>query len=114
MITLAMLLLISITAGWSQTISYKNGVRQGVIKVKFTPAMTSTLSQAKVNARTSGFTTGIQSVDRAAKATQASTMYRMFPYDPKFEHKLRKHGLHLWYIVEISETYGPENSRCSI
>jgi subtilisin family serine protease len=110
MITLAMLLLISITAGWSQTISYKNGVRQGVIKVKFTPAMTSTLSQAKVNARTSGFTTGIQSVDRAAKATQASTMYRMFPYDPKFEHKLRKHGLHLWYIVEISETTDPKTA----
>lgn len=99
-------LLLLAFSGWAQV--YKNGIRQGQIKVKFAAEMTNTLSQTTVNARTSGFITGIQSVDMAAKATKANNMYRLFPYDPKFEHKLRKHGLHLWYVVEIDETVDPK------
>ena len=32
----------------------------------------------------------------------------MFLYDEKNEQKLRKHGLHLWYIVEIDESVDPK------
>jgi len=106
-LTIWVILLYSISA-WSQVAQFKSGIRQGQIKVKFTPEMTATLNQTTVNARTSGFTSGIQHVDQAAKATKASNMYRMFPYDPAFEPKLRKHGLHLWYIVEIDGTTDPK------
>ncbi len=98
------------TTAWAQTAPFVNGIKQGQIKVKFTAEMTNALSQVTVNARTSGFTTGIQSVDQTAKATKASNMYRLFPYDPKFENKLRKHGLHLWYVVEINETTDPKTA----
>src|SRR5688572_4437156 len=87
-------LIVSLLAGqtiaWAQT-PYKNGVKQGQIKVKFTSEMSSTLTQTTVHARTSGFTTGIQTLDATAKSTKAKNMYRMFPYDAKFEGKLRKH-----------------------
>jgi subtilisin family serine protease len=94
----------------AQTGSFKNGVKQGQIKVKFTSEMTSTLNRMNVTARTSGFTTGIRSVDNAARTTKANNMYRLFPYDPKFEHKLRKHGLHLWYVVEIDANTDPASA----
>lgn len=102
--------LLSLSMALAQQPTFKDGIRTGQIKVKFKPEMTSTLSQTTVSARTSGFRSGIQSVDNAAKATKASNMYRMFPYDPKFEAKLRKHGLHLWYVVEIDATTDPKTA----
>lgn len=101
---------LSLSMAWAQQPTFKDGIRAGQIKVKFTPEMTSTLSQTTVNARTSGFSTGIQSLDNTAKTTKARTMYRLFPYDPKFESKLRKHGLHLWYVVEIDQTIDPKTA----
>jgi len=93
------------TAVWAQV--YQNGVRKGMVKVKFTSSMTTSLSQMKVSAKSSGLTTGIETFDAVAKTTQATNMYRLFPYDAKYESKLRKHGLHLWYVVEIKENADP-------
>src|SRR6188768_2180810 len=87
--------LLSLSTAWAQQPTYKNGIRSGQIKVKFKPEMTGSLSQTRVTARASGFTSGIQNVDKVAKTTKASNMYRLFPYDPKNEAKLVKHGLHL-------------------
>src|SRR6187551_3875039 len=101
---------LGVSMAWAQQPTFKDGIHTGQIKVKFKPEMTSSLGRTKVTARASGFTTGIQSVDRVAKATKASNMYRLFPYDPKHEAKLVKHGLHLWYVVEIDETTDPANA----
>ena len=35
-------------------------------------------------------------------------MYRLFPYDAKNEARMRRHGLHLWYVVEIDENIDPK------
>lgn len=101
------LLLAACMTGWSQTPTYKDGVRQGRIKVKFTPEMTTTLGRMNPSARTEGVSTGVQSLDHVAAEARATTMYRLFPYDPRFEAKLRKHGLHLWYIVELDTSVDP-------
>jgi subtilisin family serine protease len=87
---------------------YTDGVRKGMVKVKFTPAMTSSLPQARVNARNNQLTTGMTSFDAKARVVSAHSMYRLFPYDEKNEQKLRKHGLHLWYVVEIEESVDPK------
>jgi hypothetical protein len=100
--------LFCVTAGWSQV--FQNGVRKGLIKVKFTSTMTNSLSQMTVSAKKSGLTTGIPAFDAVAKTTKATNMERLFPYDPKFENKLRKHGLHLWYVVEIDESIDPKSA----
>ncbi|MEO7988721.1 MAG: S8 family serine peptidase [Chryseolinea sp.] len=93
-------------AGWAQT--YQNGMRKGQIKVKFASSMTTTVSKMKVSARSGNLTTGIQSFDAAAKKASATNMYRLFPANAKNENKLHKHGLDLWYVVEIKENVDPK------
>ena len=107
-ILLVGMFLLCALAGWAQV--YQDGVRKGQIKVKFSPAMTTSLGQMKVNARSTGLTTGIEKLDAAAKKTGATNMYRLFPYDAKYEHKLRKHGLHLWYVVELKDNVNPKTA----
>lgn len=85
-----------------------SGIKKGMVKVKFTTGMSSTLSQMRVATTGKGLTTGHPSIDRVAKATKASNMTRMFPFDARFEDKLRKHGLHLWYVVEMDESIDPK------
>jgi subtilisin family serine protease len=107
-IVVLVLFLLSSVVGWTQV--YQNGVRKGMVKVKFSQAMATSLGQVQVNAKSSGLTTGIQSIDAVAKNAKATNMYRLFPYDAKYENKLRKHGLHLWYVVEIDENVDPKTA----
>lgn len=93
--------------GWAQTALYKDGIRKGQIKVKFSPEVSGTTLSNASGRSGAGITTGIQAFDAAAQQTRAITMYRLFPYDAKYENKLRKHGLHLWYVVEINEEVDP-------
>lgn len=91
--------------GWAQ---YQNGVRKGMVKVKFTAAMTTSLGRIQPNAKGNTLTTGIESVDAVVKKTAATNLYRLFPYDARYENKLRKHGLHLWYVIEIEQNADPK------
>jgi len=101
-------LVASSQVGWTQ--EYHNGVRKGMIKVKFSPTTSSSLSEINVNARRDKLTTGIKAFDEAAESLSATNMYRLFPYDAKYETQLRKHGLHLWYVVEIAEGVDPKTA----
>jgi len=101
-------LLASCLIGWTQ--EYHNGVRKGMIKVKFSTTTSTSLGRIQVNARSGKLTTGIAAVDQAAESASATNMYRLFPYDAKNESKLRKHGLHLWYVVEIAEDVDPKTA----
>ena len=94
--------------GWAQ--EYQNGARKGMIKVKFSPAISASLSNMQVSARRNQLTTGIEAFDKVAQSTSATNLYRLFPYDAKNENKLRKHGLHLWYIVEIDKDVDPKTA----
>nr|HPM31631.1 S8 family serine peptidase [Chryseolinea sp.] len=105
-VLLVAMFLFCAAAGWAQT--YQNGIHQGQIKVKFNSSMTNTLGKMKVNTRSSGLTTGIQKFDAAAKQAGATNMYRLFPANSKNENKLHKHGLDLWYVVEINGNVDPK------
>ncbi|HEY3405903.1 MAG TPA: S8 family serine peptidase [Ohtaekwangia sp.] len=101
------ILLLGSTWGWTQV--YQDGVQTGMVKVKFTTEMSAPLSQLRVQSGKK-LVTGIQTLDAVATKTGAKNMYRLFPYDPKFENKLRKHGLHLWYVVEIDNSINPKTA----
>src|SRR5882672_9264327 len=101
------MLLFCTTAGWSQV--YQQSVRQGMVKVKLTPELATTLSQSRLRPGTT-LSTGIQPLDVAAQRTGAKNMYRLFPYNAKIESKLHKHGLDLWYVVEIDEKSNPKDA----
>lgn len=91
-------------------LQYANGARKGMVKVKFTSSMTTSLSQLPVSARSKQLSTGIAAFDATAKSTKATNMYRLFPFDVRYENKLRKHGLHLWYVIEIDESIDPKTA----
>src|SRR5688572_32696700 len=106
----SLLLIIFLTTVVATAQEFSNGVRKGVIRVKFTSEMTQSLSQMQVSSSKGRLFTGMQSFDIAAQKATAKTMYRLFPYDARYESKLRKHGLHLWYIVEIDEKVDPKTA----
>lgn len=109
-ILLTGMFLLCLAASWAQSDAFRNGMKKGMVKVKFTPAMTASLSQMEINTRGHQLTTGIKSFDAVAKKTEAFNMYRLFPYDARYESKLRKHGLHLWYVVEINPAVDPKTA----
>lgn len=88
----------------------QNGMRKGMIKVKFSPEVINTLSNTPINASNKRLITGIASVDAVAQKISATNMYRLFPYDAKNESKLQKQGLHLWYVVEVNEAADTERA----
>ncbi|MFZ2905462.1 MAG: S8 family serine peptidase [Cyclobacteriaceae bacterium] len=102
------LFLVCLSTAWAQTEAFQNGVRKGMVKVKFSTTMTPTLNTMQVNARGGKLSTGIETFDAVAQQSEATKMYRLFPYDARFENKLRKHGLHLWYVVEIDKNADPK------
>ncbi|BDC99189.1 S8 family serine peptidase [Persicobacter psychrovividus] len=96
------LLLLIPAAGFSQqTATFQNGIANGVVRIKFKPEVAQMLAAQPMNQAT-GAKIGISTFDQVAQSLQGHNMQRVFPYNPKTEHKLKKHGLHLWYQIEVS------------
>lgn len=89
---------------------YKNGVRQGAVNVKFTPSMAEQLQSTKISTKSNRLSTGIANFDKVAGNVKATNLRRIFPDTPQNAHKLRKHGLHLWYTMEIDEGVDPKSA----
>jgi len=81
---------------------YRNGMKQGVVRVKFQPQLTSTLSTLKTTHKSGVLYSGIQPFDAVNKQVSAVGMTRVFPYSPQLEEKHRQYGLHLWYEIAVS------------
>ncbi|WP_158281393.1 S8 family serine peptidase [Sediminitomix flava] len=90
---------------WAQ--EYKNGVKQGVVRVKFKPQIGAMLNSMKVTVSGGQVQTGIQAFDAASTTLSVSSMKRVFPYSAKHDAKHRKHGLHLWYEVTYNSNVSP-------
>ncbi len=88
--------------------SFKDGTKQGVVKIKFAKTMTESLKSMKMERR-NGLKTGIQAFDAVSQSVSASQMQRLFPVNPnpKLEAKLQNHGLHLWYVIQVDENKNP-------
>ncbi|MCD0466052.1 S8 family serine peptidase [Flavobacterium sp. ENC] len=87
---------------FGQQATFKEGVKQGSVKIKFSGQLSQTLKKMNV---TTGkkLTTGIQAFDKVSAKVGARNMHRLFPENPNpiLEAKLRKHKLDLWYVVDI-------------
>lgn len=80
--------------------------RQGLLRIKLEPEMVESLTQ-KFSTRSGVLRTGKVQLDEANRKVKATRMERMFPYAPKFEEKMRKHGLNLWYEVHYDDDMAP-------
>jgi len=83
--------------------TFRNGVQEGVVRIKIKPELSERIKETKADAGTVVIT-GLKALDNLNKSFKASEIKRVFPYSPKFEAKLQKHGLHLWYEVNITTT----------
>jgi subtilisin family serine protease len=87
---------------FGQQATFKEGVKQGSVKIKFSGLLTQTLRKMNV---TTGkkLLTGIQAFDQVSDKVGAKKMRRLFSENPnpRLEAKLRKHKLDLWYVVDI-------------
>jgi hypothetical protein len=87
---------------FSQQTTFKEGIKQGSLKVKFSGQLTQTLRKMNVTGGKK-LLTGIQAFDKVSEKVGAKKIHRLFPENPnpRLEAKLRKHKLDLWYVVEI-------------
>jgi len=100
---IAISLLVVSIASAQKLQKYENGVLKGLIKVKLKPELIVSPQGLKSSSVSGQLQVGILSIDRLNKEAKATKMERIFPYSPKFETRHQKHGLHLWYRIEVDE-----------
>lgn len=83
-------------------------VKQGVVRIKVTDELAATLGNAP-RTRSSGVKTGLNQLDNINRQVKAVRMQRVFPYSPKYEERMKKHGLDLWYDVKYDNAIAPQN-----
>lgn len=83
--------------------------KNGVIRVKLDPAVAEQLGNTP-KTRGGVVSTGIKPFDAVNKQLKAINMKRVFPYAPKFEEQMRRHGLHLWYEISYDKPVTPEQA----
>ncbi|MHC1704949.1 MAG: S8 family serine peptidase [Tenuifilaceae bacterium] len=83
---------------------YKSGVLQGTIRIKVKPTIASAIKIGKLSDK-GIITTGIKSLDNLNITYSVTEMKRVFPYSPKSEEKLKKHGLDQWYELSVNSKF---------
>lgn len=84
---------------------------RGVIRVKLQPEAALQVGKAPRVQTRGVLSTGVSTLDRAAKQVKAVSMRRMLPYAPKFEAQRAKYGLDQWYVVSFDENVDPAEAR---
>lgn len=96
-------ILFSISTVFAQSLDYENGIRKGYVKVKFKTSMSAQLASMpqQFNAESVGST----ALTKVSVKYSASPLRRLFPKTENvtLEAKHQKHGLHLWYIIEVDQ-----------
>lgn len=83
---------------------YSNGVKNGAVLVKFKPNIIKSEKGLEVTYKKGVARTRIERVDQLNTTYGTLNMKRVFPYSPKYEARHQKHGLHLWYELELDTT----------
>ncbi len=77
--------------------------QDGKIRIKFEVNQTANLDNMSIQRLSDGIVqTGISEIDQLNQEFKVTDMKRVFRQAGKFEAKHRKHGLHLWYELEIN------------
>lgn len=84
-------------------------IRQGVIRIKIKSELAEVLNSTS-KTRSGVVRTGLATLDDVNRKVRAIRMTRVFPYAPKFEEKMKKHGLHLWYEIRYDNSLTPEQT----
>ena len=83
------------------------GATPGIIRIKLSPELVSSGKGIQAKATNGILVTGIAPLDKLNAQYGASQMQRVFKYSDKYEERHRKHGLHQWYEIKISDKLSP-------
>lgn len=89
----------------------KEGAVAGELLVRFDTRVSDILDKAgvtKSGPAAPSSRSGVLSVDEILDLVEGYQIERVFPADARSEDKVRKDGLHLWYVVRFSEEYDVE------
>lgn len=92
---------------WGQTSA--SLVKNGVVRIKVTDELAQTLGDNGPKTRSGVIKTGWTKLDEVGRQMKVIRMQRVFPYAPKFEERMKKHGLNLWYDVKYEKEIKPQN-----
>ncbi len=102
---IAILFMVTLAMGISAQ-QYDKEKESGKIRIKLNSSVLS--SFPKLKSTRSGVETGIVSFDAVSSKVSTKGLKRVFPYSAKHEDKHRKYGLHLWYEIDYSADYDPQ------
>lgn len=92
----------------------KDAFVQGKIRIKFKSDADMQAIEALVEKSKGPVThTGITAFDALGGEYGIKSVRRLFPYSPKFEARHQKHGLNLWYELEIDSTLNTRSAGLS-
>ncbi|RAW00315.1 S8 family serine peptidase [Pseudochryseolinea flava] len=98
------LLLFSIFLVHTSFAQSQSGFDKGVVRIKVSEAFAQQIESAKISRdANNNLITGIQSLDQVNTQFKAKAIRRVFRPAGKFEAKHRRHGLHLWYEIQIDQ-----------
>ena len=80
---------------------------KGVVRVKLQQESATEVGRTKRVANKGLLSTGVQTLDVAAKRIKATSIRRVFPYAPQFESQMAEYGLDRWYEVTFDESINP-------
>ncbi|HAN78710.1 MAG TPA: hypothetical protein DCQ31_13590, partial [Bacteroidales bacterium] len=76
------------------------GYIDGQVRIKLTEEGALLLSKKSMTKTKSGvIKTGLSSIDKISNNLEVVQFERLFPYNPQYDARHRKHGLHLWYTI---------------
>lgn len=78
---------------------------KGLLRIKLQSELTE--GDQQIATRSGIAKTGRKAIDVMNSRLKVSSMKRMFPYSAKYEERMKKHGLHLWYEVRYDENISP-------
>lgn len=85
------------------TVADKRGVFPNILRVKFSPDLVNQI-EAKLQQNPDNLRSLDSSIDKMLEHIGAIKMRRAIPYAGVFEGRHRRHGLHLWYEIDIEES----------
>lgn len=82
-----------------------NGVMTNLLRVKLSETYQARVGERSLRATDDGdWTTNVPELTECLKEIGAVEVRPLFPIDPKFEKRMRRAGLHLWYDIVLDES----------
>ncbi|QCK16515.1 S8 family serine peptidase [Mangrovivirga cuniculi] len=97
------LYLLIILLVFNLNLSAQQHCKTGMVTIKVTEEVASQLNETLRNMSETVVQTGNPEIDKLSSEYSCQKITRLFPFNPRFDQKHRKYGLHQWFTLRIDE-----------